>query len=559
MMKNTRYVKSALLAAALLLTGAPYHPPAQAATLLPNGMQTFLDGNGAPVAGGCVYFYVPGTSTPKDTYNDPEATNANTNPVQLDAAGRAVIYGVGTYRQVVTEPGPNAGAPCAPPGTQVWDQLTADTSSSVVIYAGASGGTPNTVTVTAPSFTGLDGQVINYISTNTNTGGTTINPSGFGAIQVVRDSATGPGALTGGELVATNAVSLIYDANAGTFHILSPVNWPNTSGVPIGTIIPVAGFAAPTNYALAYGQAVSRTTYASLLSALTLTQNGSISSGSPTITGLTDTTQLGYGMPVESIGIPGGTTLLSCTSTSCTMSANATSTRSGDMVFFAYGNGDGSTTFNLPDLRGVGLMGRDNLGGSAGNISQVSTTITTTSGSPTATVASATGIVLGSYVNTVNVPGGTTVSAISGTTLTLSANATATAGGTAARFSPYTDAQTLGVRAGTVYKQIVTAEMPSHLHAVFLNDPGHTHTISPATGGINVFRGDGAGGAFQFAGGSFGATIVTATASNTTGITVRDTSGGGGTANQTATAGSGNTMRILNPFRTVNYAVRLVP
>mgnify|MGYP000753482880 CR=1 FL=1 len=525
-----------LLAGLVLLTGAPYHPPAHSATLLPNGQQTFLDGNGAPVAGGCVFFYVPGTTSPKDTYTDPSGQTANTNPVQLDSSGSAVIYGNGSYRQVVKKPGTTPGLPCAPAGDQVWDQLTADTSSSVVIYAGASGGTPNSITVTAPSFTGTDGQVINFISTNTNTGGATLNPSGFGALQIVRDSATGPGALTGGELVATNAVSVIYDANAAVFHILSPVNWPNTSGVPVGTVIPVAGFTAPTNYAFAYGQAVSRTTYSSLLSALTLAQTGTLSSGSAVITGLADTTQLGYGMPVESVGIPAGATILSCTTNSCTMSANATSTRSGTITFFAYGNGDGSTTFNLPDFRGLSMVGRDNMGGTGANYLQVSTTITTTSGSPTATVASASGLALGMYVQSANVPAGTTVTAISGTTLTLSLNATATAGGTAARFSPMVEAQALGVRGGGLTSTLVTTNLPPYTPS------GSVSTT--INNGTSIFKSD--GGSAQ-PGGAVGATNTTVN------ITASSTFTGN------AQGGLSIPVQLLNPHRTVNYAVRLVP
>lgn len=334
---------------------------ATAGTLLPNGEQYFTDNNGLPLSAGCVFFYVPGGTTPKATYQNSAQTTANTNPVQLDAAGRAIIYGTGTYRQIVTAVG--SGGTCSPAGAQIWDQLTADTASSITIYAGASAGTPNAITVTAPAFSGVDGQVINYIPTNTNTAAATINPSSFGAVSIVRDSATGPGALTGGELVATNAVSLIYDATAGTFHILSPVTWPNTSGVPVGTIIHLAGFTAPTNYAFAYGQAVSRTTYAGLFSVLTSAQSGTLANNSPTITGLTDITQLGAGQPVESVGIPASTTILSCTGTSCTMSANATASRTGTMTFFAYADGDGSTTFNLPDFRDLALVGRGNMGG----------------------------------------------------------------------------------------------------------------------------------------------------------------------------------------------------
>jgi microcystin-dependent protein len=336
---------------------------ATAGTLLPNGMQYFTDANGLPLSAGCVYFYTPGTLVPKATYTDSSQTISNTNPVQLDAAGRAIIYGTGTYRQIVKATGPNASTPCSPAGSQIWDQITASTDSSATIFAGASAGTPNAITVTAAAFSGADGQVINYISTNTNTGGATFNPSGFGAVQIVRDSSTGPAALTGGELVATNAVSLIYDATASTFHILSPVNWPNSSGVPVGTIINVAGFTAPANYALTYGQPVSRTTYSSLFSALTLSQTGTITSGSPTITALSSVEQLGAGMPVEALGIPAGTTITGCSAPTCTMSANATASRSGQIVFFAFGDGDGSTTFNLPDYRGLVLVGRSNMGG----------------------------------------------------------------------------------------------------------------------------------------------------------------------------------------------------
>jgi microcystin-dependent protein len=70
--------------------------------------------------------------------------------------------------------------------------------------------------------------------------------------------------------------------------------------IPIGAVLDWAGAAAPDNYLLCYGQAVSRTTYSILFGVL-------------------------------------GTT---------------------------YGAGDTSTTFNLPDLRGMVVAGKDNMGGS---------------------------------------------------------------------------------------------------------------------------------------------------------------------------------------------------
>lgn len=84
------------------------------ATLLPNAMQQFFDTFGVPLAGGLVFFYVPGTTTPKDTWQDATQTILNTNPVELDAGGMAVIWGSGSYRQLVQDSN----------GVTIWDQIT---------------------------------------------------------------------------------------------------------------------------------------------------------------------------------------------------------------------------------------------------------------------------------------------------------------------------------------------------------------------------------------------------------------------------------------------------
>lgn len=76
----------------------------------------------------------------------------------------------------------------------------------------------------------------------------------------------------------------------------------NPYNVPLGGVLPFIGFTAPnSSFVLPYGQAVSRTTYSALYS----------------------------------------------------------------LVSTTYGTGDGSTTFNLPDLRGRVVAGVDNMGGSA--------------------------------------------------------------------------------------------------------------------------------------------------------------------------------------------------
>lgn len=184
----------------------------------------------------------------------------------------------------------------------------------------------------------------------------------------------------------------------------------------------------------------------------------------------------------------GGTTAPSSAWLLCAGQAVSRSTYSALFAILgtAFGAGDGSTTFNLPDFRGRTAVGIDNLGGSAANRIQKSTTITTTNASATATVASASGLAVGMFVTSANVPAGTTISAISGTTLTLSANATATAAGVAARFSLLgNDAQSIGAAGGEQTHVQLEAEMAAHSHSLletYSSDTGSgTNSIQRAS------------------------------------------------------------------------------
>lgn len=171
---------------------------------------------------------------------------------------------------------------------------------------------------------------------------------------------------------------------------------------PAGAILAYGGATAPSGFLLCYGQAVSRSTYSVL-----------------------------FGIIGTSFGV-----------------------------------GDGSTTFNLPDLRGRVPVGADDMGGTAANRFQRSTTISTTNANSSATVGSASGLSVGMYISSTNVPANTTITSINGTTITMSANATATASGTAARFSMVTNAQSIGSAGGSDVHLLITAQMPAHTHAV---------------------------------------------------------------------------------------------
>lgn len=126
----------------------------------------------------------------------------------------------------------------------------------------------------------------------------------------------------------------------------------NVGGLPIGTIIDFGGAVVPVDFLACDGSAYSRSTYAALLAAIIFQSNGTTINGVNTLTGLTTTATLYVGAPIEGFGIPSGTTVASITSsTSITMSQNATASATVLVTFYSWGNGDGSTTFNVPDLR----------------------------------------------------------------------------------------------------------------------------------------------------------------------------------------------------------------
>jgi hypothetical protein len=62
--------------------------PAVAISPIGGSGQQFFDNNGAVLAGGLLYTYAAGTTTPLASYTDSTGGVANANPIVLDAAGR---------------------------------------------------------------------------------------------------------------------------------------------------------------------------------------------------------------------------------------------------------------------------------------------------------------------------------------------------------------------------------------------------------------------------------------------------------------------------------------
>ncbi len=133
--------------------------------------------------------FAPGGTLPKPTWQDTNQAAMNSQPIQLDDNGCVALYGVGSYRQQLFDGPVIAGVTT---GNLIFDRLTTDTSATNnTFWAGLAAGTPNAITVVDPGFNGTDGSIIGFIPVSSNTGPTTLNPSGFGNVSIVKDTTTG--------------------------------------------------------------------------------------------------------------------------------------------------------------------------------------------------------------------------------------------------------------------------------------------------------------------------------------------------------------------------------
>lgn len=103
--------------------------PAQV-QLTPFTKAQWFTNTGVPNAGGCLYTYVSGTTTPLATYADYLGSTVNPNPVILDAAGRADVWlQAQSYTLVMYSAG---GTNCST-GTLLWSENGVNSSVSSIL------------------------------------------------------------------------------------------------------------------------------------------------------------------------------------------------------------------------------------------------------------------------------------------------------------------------------------------------------------------------------------------------------------------------------------------
>jgi len=147
------------------------------------------------------------------------------------------------------------------------------------------------------NFPDMSGAMIAFVPHTTNGATVTLNVDGLGT----KPLRFGPNLeLQSGVMVQGTPYVVSYNNSDGAFYLQG--GFANPYGIPLGGLLPYIGASAPSSaFVLPFGQAISRTTYATLFV----------------------------------------------------------------LVGTGFGAGDGSTTFNVPDLRGRGIFGQDNMGGSA--------------------------------------------------------------------------------------------------------------------------------------------------------------------------------------------------
>jgi microcystin-dependent protein len=195
----------------------------------------------------------------------------------------------------------------------------------------ATAGTSTAYTVASnqvfDNFADMNGGMIAFVPHTTNGATVTLNVDGLGA----KPLRFGPNLeLQSGVLIQGTPYVASYNNSDGAWYLQG--GFANPYGIPLGGMMPYIGSSAPNStFVLPFGQAISRTTYATLFA-------------------LTGTT---------------------------------------------FGAGDGSTTFNIPDLRGRSIFGQDNMGGSAASRITVAggnydgTTLGTTGGAQNKVITSA--------------------------------------------------------------------------------------------------------------------------------------------------------------------------
>jgi len=280
------------------------------AVVTPTAKAQFIDAAGVPLAGGFLYTYEAGTTTPQATYTDSTAATANSNPIVLDSRGEANIWlASANYKFKLTDAN----------GTEIWtvDNIAAPSTALSPVFTSnvtISTDSPGPALLITQSGAGPIIRAVNpadpaeVFFTVTNDGSVGIgtgSPSNAidvagGAIQISTAGGTARTVMSADDtdsifeasstrnftvktnsatrltINATNATStvpVVLPADPTTALQATTKQYVDLIGNPAGIIAPFAGTSVPSGWLACQGQAVSQTTYAALYAAIGATWN----------------------------------------------------------------------------------------------------------------------------------------------------------------------------------------------------------------------------------------------------------------------------------------------
>jgi hypothetical protein len=91
-----------------------------AATVVTNPKFTAWNTDGTPLIGGCLFSYNCGTTTKHATCANATCSSSNTNPIQLDSHGSALVYGDQCYKLALYEAQVDGLCDIQPASAQIW-------------------------------------------------------------------------------------------------------------------------------------------------------------------------------------------------------------------------------------------------------------------------------------------------------------------------------------------------------------------------------------------------------------------------------------------------------
>lgn len=246
---------------------------------------------------------------------------------------------------------------------------TASGSQSMKVSSTKLSFNPSTGSVTAPTFVGG--------LTGVASGNLQATPNQYGVLL------SGP-ANTATVLAPDASLTKVLTSGGAS---ANPI-WSEAIGTPTGSIIATALRTAPAGWLMTDGSAVSRATYSTLFAAMNPSLGTfTVTTASPGVFTITaHGLQTGELIQLSNSGgsLPTGLTALTdyyvtiLTANTFKVSTSMANVVAGTFVnvtgagsgtnsvqFFSYGSGDGTTTFNVPDLRGRVIAGADAMGGTA--------------------------------------------------------------------------------------------------------------------------------------------------------------------------------------------------